>query len=174
MAGLPHDIFQRLLATVKGETTASVPVGKTRSATVDLADLSLVSAYHWVFNGRYAYARVPGGKFVLMHRLIVGDDDTECVDHIDGDGLNNQRYNLRPATRKENSRNRNSVSGRSKFKGVTRDTKTQRWRAKITVDGKIIRLGGFKSERLAAKAYDAAAEDLHGEFAKTNAQLGLY
>lgn len=150
---------------------AHVLVGKSRTALVDVEDFHLIAGHRWTFNGRYAYAKVEGGA-LLMHRLIIGASTGEIVDHRDGDGLNNRRSNLRICAHKENMRNRSRTCGSSRFKGVYRQGDI--WRAQIGVDGKRIRLGNFVSETKAAKAYDAAALVHHGDFAKTNAQLGLY
>lgn len=170
MAGMPDAAFQRLLAIVKCEDVARVKVGLHREAMVDADDLVLVSPYRWMSNGRYAYAKTPDGV-VLMHRLIAGVDGM-MVDHIDGDGLNNQRHNLRPCTHTQNMQNRCSVSGASRFKGVW--VEGDRWRSAIRVAGKKMHLGSFTSEIDAARSYDKAAVRLFGEFAKTNQDLGLF
>lgn len=90
------------------------------------------------------------------------------VDHRDHEGLNNTRTNLRLATRSQNSCNNKKTRGRSsKYKGVSRD-KRGYWRAKIHFKGKHIFLGYFDNEIDAARAYDKAAKELHGEFAVLN------
>jgi hypothetical protein len=101
-----------------------------------------------------------------MHRLILG---IKGVDHEDSNGLNNQRYNLRPATVVQNGDSRrlgtNSSSG---FKGVSWSEGMQRWQARISVNGKSINLGYFVNN---LDAYDAAALLHHGAFALTNSML---
>jgi hypothetical protein len=98
-------------------------------------------------------------------------DDLE-VDHIDHDGLNNRRSNLRFATHAENCRNRRlPANSTTKVKGVTRDLSGWRYLAKIMLDGKTRYLGTFDSPHEAGTAYDLAAVELHGEFALTNAQI---
>ena len=104
-----------------------------------------------------------------MHRWIVfGGKEGSGVDHSDGDKLNNRRGNLRKATQSQNSKNtllaKNNTSG---FKGVSK-TAEGRWRARITVERKEIHLGVFDTKADAAAAYDAAALQLHGEFASPN------
>lgn len=148
-----------------------IPVGLTHMAAVDAADAAQLAQYRWLYNGRYAYAKVSGGV-VLMHRLVLGALNDQLVDHIDGDGLNNRRSNLRSCTHAENMRNRCKTAGLSRFKGVHRDKRT--WRAQINFEGRRIRLGSFHDEADAARAYDSAASLYHGEFAKTNEALGLY
>jgi hypothetical protein len=103
---------------------------------------------------------------IRMHNLIMG---CPGVDHIDGDGLNNQDTNLRIATQAQNSCNQRPQGGRtSAFKGVSWDRQRQRWYAHITVNGKMRNLGRHRSEIDAAAAYDAAARAAWGEFAHLN------
>jgi hypothetical protein len=112
----------------------------------------------------------------MMHREVLGlaDDDPRDVDHEDGDKLNNQEYNLRPATRSQNMANVGKRSGgSSKYKGVSWRESRQRWRARIKVGYQEIPCGHFAEERDAALAYDEAAEHHFGEFALTNRKLGL-
>ena len=89
----------------------------------------------------------------------------EVVDHINRDKLDNRICNLRGTTNSKNSCNR-KAAGKSKYIGVSpfRD----KWRSQIKKDGEVIYLGLFKTELLAAKAYNDAATKLHGEFASLN------
>lgn len=111
-------------------------------------------------------------RSVSMHRHIYSHlnlPTKDCIDHIDGNGLNNQTANLRPATFAENSRNqRLARSNRSGYRGVCWATKRQKWIAAISVDNRRINLGAFDSKVDAAAAYDAAAVKYHGEFARPN------
>ncbi len=88
------------------------------------------------------------------------------VDHINHDGLDNRRCNLRLATRANNCHNQRSFKGSSKYKGVWRVG--EKWAACIRVDGRSKRLGTFVSEKEAALAYNQAAREHYGEFAKLN------
>lgn len=172
MAGVHDTTHNRIMAILRGEDVAKVPLGGGKVALIDVADLDLVSGRKWWSTGRYAYS-MADGVTTLMHKLILpSPSDLIFVDHIDGDGLNNQRHNLRLASHKENMRNRKATGGISRFKGVWLDRAA--WRAEIQIDGKKVRLGSFAKERDAARAYDKAACELHGDFAKTNADLGLY
>ena len=108
------------------------------------------------------------GPIIGMHRVILNSGKGMEVDHIDGNGLNNQRSNLRLCTRNENAKNRFKIVGISKFKGVGWHHKLRKWRSRINVDGKSKFLGCFNSEIEAAIAYDIAAKKYHGEFARLN------
>jgi hypothetical protein len=110
-------------------------------------------------------------KKVYMHRQIMGlTNPTDKVDHIDGNGLNNQKYNLRKATTVENcwnSRKRVGINHSSKFKGVS-NYKPGKWRATIICNGKRFHLGCYNSETECAEAYNNAALLMFGQFAKLN------
>jgi hypothetical protein len=136
---------------------------------VSSADFNLVRSYRWSVHVKrhtnYAETRTGGAK-VRLHQLLSPSVE---VDHIDGNGLNNQRTNLRPVTEAQNSANRKKTGGRtSTFKGVNWQKHAQKWRAEIRVGGKNFHLGYFVNEQDAAKAYNAAALQHYGEFAKLN------
>ncbi len=104
-----------------------------------------------------------------MHRVIMNAPNGIEVDHINGDGLDNCRANLRLATHAENMYNqRPRRDGTSQYKGIYWDKQHRAWRAQIMVDGHNIYLGDFNDEKDAAHTYDAAARRYFGEFAKTN------
>jgi len=106
---------------------------------------------------------------IFMHREILKTPLGKETDHKDGDGLNNQRENLRPATKAQNRQNQRPQEGcTSGFKGVHWDRGSNKWRTHIKIKGKQIHLGVFLSEIDAAKAYDRAAYRYFGEFARTN------
>jgi len=110
-----------------------------------------------------------------MHHEILGKIPGLEVDHINGDRRDNRRSNLRFVTKAQNQMNRVAVSSASGFKGVARNKKG--WAASINkrVGGVKARyhLGTFKTPEEAASAYDRAAAELFGEFAKTNAAIEL-
>lgn len=150
-----------------------IPLRGGLVATIDDEDEHLVAGYRWgalvVSGEKYAvrYTRVNGKSVsVLMHRVLLGltpHDGFQC-DHIDGDGLNNRRANLRACVRRQNAKNRkvSSHSGTG-VKGVY--ARGRRFQARITCDGVRISLGSFGTKGEAAQAYAAAAAKLHGEFA---------
>jgi hypothetical protein len=106
----------------------------------------------------------------LIHReLLSVTDSSLIVDHINGDGLDNRRLNLRVATRSQNNANRKSKkNGTSKYLGVYYSTRDKAWYSKLKSNGEVIFCGKHANEIDAAKAYDAAAIKYHGEFANLN------
>ena len=117
------------------------------------------------------------GKRYRVHRLIwimlFGDiPKGRHIDHINGDIHDNRLCNLRLALTCENSRNSRPRRGKQiPYKGVTRHE--NKFDARIVKDWKMVRLGRFDTPEEAARAYDEAAKELYGEFARTNASLGL-
>jgi len=104
-----------------------------------------------------------------MHRSILNVPDSLVVDHINGNGLDNRKANLRPATRSQNACNIPKYKpSRSKYKGLTWHKARRKWNARIRKNGKTYSLGYFDSQIPAAKAYDTAAKKLHKNFAKLN------
>jgi hypothetical protein len=106
-----------------------------------------------------------------MHRFILGATDRKVkVDHKDRDGLNNQRYNLRPSTNGQNNMNssKRSDGNSSKYKGVCWHKRYGKFQAGIKLNGRSKYLGMFTDELQAALAYDAAAREHFGEFALCN------
>lgn len=145
--------------------------------SVDDKDFKTINAEKWhgdrQVNGKiYAMRTVcANGKRTLlrMHTAIMGRVAGKEIDHRDGDGLNNQRHNLRHCTKTENARNRTKQSNnKSGYKGVSWRKKDNRWLAQIKHGRKRKHLGHFTCLVKAAKAYDKAAREMYGEFAKLN------
>jgi AP2 domain/HNH endonuclease len=112
------------------------------------------------------------GLDLEMHRLILGLPQYRelkiDVDHINGDGLDNRRANLRIATRAQNLANSGSRQGSSQYKGVSFCRQTGRWKAQITIGGQNHNLGRYSTEEEAAAVYNAAALEAWGEHAHLN------
>jgi hypothetical protein len=143
-------------------------------ALVDDEDYEMLSRYDW-YKVRprtvtYAYTKI-NNRTVYMHQLILPIPSKDLtVDHIDNDGLNNVKSNLRLATRTQQSQNRRKqINGiTSKYKGVRFHNRDHAWEANIVYNGKHIYLGSFDTEIAAAKAFNRAAKRYHGEFASLN------
>ena len=169
--------------TLRG-TVKQVVLTQGYVAQVDDDDFERVSQFTWhakvvrrkdgSIQQVYAWRNVrkPDGTRTgqKMHRFILGVTDPAIgVDHRDRDGLNNQRDNLRIATASQNQCNRPAAAHNAAgYKGVARQG--GKYRAQIRLHGRKRHLGYFNTPRNAADAYDAAAIQLHGEFALTNKQ----
>jgi hypothetical protein len=152
--------------------THEIPLTKGYVALVDDEDYALVSAHNWRARGSedrsvglYAHATICG-RDVRMHNLIMSPGHGQRVDHRNGDGLDNRRIaNLRTCSRLQNDQNKRKSAAR-RFKGPM--LYRGRWQAQICVGGRTRFLGLFKSEIVAARAYDIAALEHFGEFANLN------
>lgn len=153
----------------------TIPLTQGLSATVDDQDYDRVKQYKWwtmrVGRNTYGLRTLPGtGKKELLHRFILQPDPKQLIDHIDGNGLNCQRKNMRIATQRQNQQNQKlRSSNTSGYKGVCLAWDGIQWVARIRDSfGKKTHLGLFPDAVSAAKAYDRAARKYHGEFANTN------
>lgn len=148
-------------------------------ALVDDEDFEYLNQWKWYVlitkHTNYAVHHNKKGKVELMHREIMKTPKGMYTDHINHDGLDNRRCNLRVCTNGQNLANR-TPRGTSKYLGVYFHTFNKGKKGKkyiycvsnIRVNGKTIALGYFKSEKEAALAYDEAAKKYHGEFANLN------
>lgn len=156
--------------------TKCISLTKDRFATVDDSDFEPLSQYRWKCMVRpqtcyaYRYEKTDQGWHkVFMHQAVMNPEDGMEVDHINGNGLDNQRRNLRVCTHAENCWNQRKTGGTSShYKGVAWNIGCRKWEAKIRVDGILRHLGVFASEEQAASRYNAAARKHFGEFARLN------
>ena len=155
-----------------------IPLTHGKFALVDDGDYEDLSQFRWFADrGRntfYAARNIRVGKKQIierMHRRVLGlkFGDGRIADHKDENGLNNQRDNLRIATKAENGRNQKvRCDNTSGFRGVYWQRRDGKWQAQIKVDSREIYLGLFHSPMVAALAYNAAAIKYFGEFANLN------
>lgn len=152
------------------------------TALVSPEDFAAVSARKWTADVRmnqvYAVRRDgPRGqqRRQYMHRSILGAAAGPHVDHANSDGIDNRRGNLRGATAQQNAANRRAQEKTSSpFKGVSFNKRLKKWHAYVNRHGKREHIGFFATEADAARAYDRAAAEVFGEFARTNESLGLF
>lgn len=152
--------------------TKRIPLTKGQFTIVDDEDYEFLSQWDWFAhagrNSYYAYRGV-GESHVIMHRVILNVTDKDLVvDHIDGDGLNNQKSNLRTCTKNENTRNsvkrKDNTSG---YKGVSWHKQSRKWVVNIQHNNQCWSKS-FSNIIEAARAYDEKARELFGEFARLN------
>lgn len=157
--------------------SVEIKLNEGKTAIVDSGDLEMVAKYNWnvIESRNTCYAHTVIGHWVVnLHRYIMSARPGQIVDHINGNGLDNRRSNLRFVTAQQNRMN--SVKPRlenatSIYKGVHYEKggkRKKRWRARIDANGKKKHLGRFATEIEAAEAYDTAAREHFGEFAKLN------
>lgn len=152
-------------------------------AYVDDEDYEYLNQFKWhvIKKGNTYYARRYGGRFngkdvkVFMHREIMKPASDMEVDHIDRNGWNNLKINLRICTHRQNIMNKCAV-GRSKYKGVWFNSSTVKGkkyeyiRALLRINGIRYHIGNFQTEIEAARAYDQKAREICGDFANLNFQ----
>lgn len=152
---------------------------KGKVALVDDEDFDSLSKTSWYAHsskyGRTGYTargtmKNYKNKLFLMHRQILGLSNPKIsVDHIDGNGLNNQKSNLRICTHGENMRNtRKRVNCSSRFKGISWNKDRKKWDVRANLNKKVYRVGRYDNEVEAALAYNVTASFLFGEFASLN------
>lgn len=158
-----------------------IPLTQGKFALVDDEDYERLSFFQWFAfkpknsetNLYYARRNTEFGeprKCVHMHRAVLGISELDMdIDHIDNNGLNNQKYNLRYTTQAGNSANiKMRRTNKSGFKGVCWSNKSKRWACSITTQGKQLWLGYYDTPEEAARVFDRAALKYHGEFARPN------
>jgi len=165
------------MAPVEGFTMSkTIPLTQGKVALVDDQDYEWLNQWKWQYkptpNTGYAVRSVGPRhkqKRVYMHRIILNPPSGKETDHINSNGLDNRRCNLRACTRSQNHMNRRKKAGcTSQFKGVAWNIYHQQWQASLMVDYKRQHLGLFENEQDAARAYNAAARERFGEFARLN------
>lgn len=154
----------------------TIPLTQGQVALVDDADYEAVSQFKWCamknrrgfYAGRGVYKTNGKHTVQYLHQFLL--PGVSRIDHRDGNGLNNRRHNLRPATNQQNLQGarRKKIGATSRFRGVSWFSQYSKWQASIKVNGKPIHLGYHEVEAKAAKAYDVAARKYCGDFASPN------
>jgi len=151
-----------------------IPLNKNKYAIIDDEDYETLSRYSWSVictkkGKEYAVRWIPG-SIKFMHREILNAPTNRIVDHKDGNGLNNQKGNIRICTYSQNNASARKRTGcASIYKGVEWSRSKRKWRSRIGVSkGRKVHIGYFSNERDAAIAYDKKAKEVYGEFAYIN------
>lgn len=157
----------------------TIPLTRGLVALIDDADYAAVSQFKWyaMKRGRQFYAvrtiRKPDGKRTAqyLHQFLM--PGVPRIDHLDGNGCNDQQHNLRAATHAQNMQGfqHKRRGTTSKFRGVSWNKPARKWLARIRVCGKDLHLGCFDSEEDAARARDTAALKYFGKNAHLNFPL---
>lgn len=147
-----------------------IQLTKGFKAIVDDEDFALLNRWSWCAkpSGGKANWYAYNGKFGAMHRLIIKAPPGLMVDHINGDGLDNRKKNLRLATNSQNQANKKKILNKFGYKGVSKEKKTGKYFARIKKLGREIYLGMYDDPEKAAIAYNGAAKALFGEHASLN------
>lgn len=185
---LPELVYQtgiRLLLLYRkirfGYAFRRIPLTQGKFAIVDPERYEELARHKWFAawnkSGYYAKRMVKAEKgskarqkCVNMHSVILSAPKGKVIDHINHNSLDNRIANLRIVTPRQNSWNRRKRKGNctSKYKGVSRVDNNGKWRAIIIDNGRKISIGHFDDEKAAARAYDAKAGELFGEYAAPN------
>lgn len=184
----PYPLARQAPILLGWKTVKEIPLTKGKVALVDDADYDFLSQWKWYAwkapHSRNWYAKrgesigwIKGKRKIRqiwMHRVLLGlIDPTIEGDHADGDGLNNQRQNLRASSHQQNCSNRKlRLDTTSQFRGVNKNHRTGRWQSRIGLKDKRIALGAFDTPEEAARAYDDAAIKHFGEFGSLNFPQG--
>ncbi len=153
------------------DLVCAIPLTRGKTALVDYDDFDRINRHKWVACpvGIAWYAnRTERGRSILMHREIMRARKGTVVDHIDGNGLNNCKSNLRFCNACQNSWNRRPLGRHSRYKGVSFDKRRGKYYAVVRYQGNRLKYGPFDEEIEAARAYDRVALENHGEFAWLN------
>jgi hypothetical protein len=163
-----------ILPTLESDGAKLIPLTQGKFAIVDAEDYDWLVQYKWhcqrADNRFYAVRRQHGKEArIPMHRQIMHASKGQLVDHIDGNGLNNRKSNLRFCSAAQNAWNRRpDRCCYSRYKGITWSKNHKKWHAHITKSGRSMYLGHFDDQAEAAIAYDRKAEQLFGQFAYLN------
>lgn len=174
-----HEVSAGTDVNETGGSMKRVPLTKGMTALVDDEDYDRVMEHSWCASKTektwYAQATI-NSRHVSMHRFILSAIRGQYVDHVNHDGLDNRRSNIRVCCQSRNAGNAVlHCKNKTGLKGVFfhPERKKNKWTARICQQYKQKALGAFDTPEAAARAYDSAALERFGEFALTNAKLGL-
>ncbi len=153
--------------------TKSIPLSHGKFALVDDDDFERVSKYKWHYDKVTGYARAcVNGKWLFLHRFIMGAVTGEIIDHKDTNKLICKKDNLRFCTKRQNHMNtKKPTTNTSGYKGVSWDKVRNKFTSQIKVNQKHIFLGRFEEAKDAARCYNEAAKKYFGDFANINKDI---
>lgn len=159
-----------------GYAFRKIPLTQGKFAIVDSDDYERISLNKWIFKPKGAFGgyaqrgqRTDGKRTtVMMHREILQVADNLVVDHINHNGVDNRKANLRPATTLQNTWNNLRKRGKNRFRGVLWNKAEKKWKVQLACKNRKVNVGTFDDEIAAARAYDEAAKKLRGGFAVLN------
>lgn len=163
---VPYKIYT---TTPDGEECVKIPLTQNKYALIDEEDWERINSYKWRIksSSNTEYAQTGDSKSVFLHRFIMSPPNNKEIDHINGNGLDNRKKNLRICTRSQNIINR-KFDNKTGYRGVKWYKPYKKWTAVITKNYKSYNLGYFLNKEDAAHAYNKAAIKYHGNFAQLN------
>jgi hypothetical protein len=170
-------VLSSLGRCIEGSSMKKIPLTQGQFALVDDADYDWLMQWKWSSLKRktglfYAVRTDTQNKMVYMHRSINDTDGGFWTDHVNGNGLDNRRLNLRTCSKQQNAYNRRKTEREtsSRYKGVSlyKRNHTNPWMARIKYDGKSLHIGYYPTEADAARAYDIKALEMFGKYASVN------
>lgn len=148
----------------------AIPLTQGKYALVDDEDFEELNKYKWyatkninTYYARRCTKKIDGVSYrIYMHQQILGKKEGFEIDHDDGDGLNNQRYNINHVTHRQNMQNRHSgiADKQSKYPWLAWHKNREKWQARIKINGKLKFLGYYSDEYEAYLAYCKAEKNL--------------
>jgi len=163
-----------------GYAFRKIPLTQGKYTVVDVEDYEQLARYKWYalrverlcYAVRQYRSKQNRSRYesVKMHQVIMGSAEGKVIDHINHNGLDNRRANLRFVTMQQNSWNKRKNRGNysSRYKGVAWSKSRKKWRTRITCNNRVKFIGHFDDEKAAAMAYDAKAKELFGDYASLN------
>lgn len=152
-----------------GECGILIPLTKGAVTVINQEDYDSAKKHKWHLTGNYARTCLSYGNNLLLHRMIMGAKKGQQVDHVNGNGLDNRRSNLRICTNLQNSHNQKKAKNKtSEYKGVSWAKRQKKWMVVIWINKISVFLGYYRNEIFAAGVYDQKAKEAFGEFARLN------
>jgi len=146
-----------------------ISINQGKVIIIDDDDFDRISKYHWIVCKTGYVKTVVNYETIILHRFIMNAKKGQQLDHVNGDTLDNRKENLRFCSTSQNLANRKRfINNRSGYKGVDWRPIEKKFRARLSINKRAIHLGYFSDPKDAAFAYDRAAKEYFGSFARIN------